>query len=236
MQKFHVTPITPKSEFLKLKGRNVLISYLRNENYKQAVSLCQKIYIDNGAYTFFRKGLKPNWNNFYKWLEGKTYNHFFIPDVIDGSEIENNNLINLNDKLDLQRKGIPVFHLHESNKRLKDLIQRFDYIALGSSGEFWELGTDKWFFRMNELMKILCDDTGKPRVKIHMLRCLNPKIFTLFPFYSGDSSNLARNHHIRGIENILNELEKHNSPEKYQFKDIYLQLSILDYIKNLERV
>ncbi len=74
---------------------------------------------------------------------------------------------------------------------------------------------------MNEAMKIVCDNTGKPKVKIHMLRCLNPKIFTQYPFYSGDSTNLARNHSRDGWHQILSRIEKYNSPKNYKFKKYY---------------
>lgn len=216
MRKFFVTPITPLKVFNKyFINKNVVISFLRAEQYKQAVKNNCNIYFDNGAYTYFRKKIKPDWDKFYKFLENKIYERFFIPDIIDGTEEENNKLIQ-NLPKHLKPKAIPVFHLHESNQRLIDLIQEWDYIALGSSGKYWKIGTLDWFLRMNELMKILCDEKGNPKVKIHMLRCLDEQIFTKFPFYSGDSSNFARNHHSRDHDYLLKCLH-YNSPDKYIF-------------------
>jgi len=231
MLKFHVTPITPKKVFeTYMKNESVLISFLLPQDLKRANGLCNKVYIDNGAYTFYRQNLTPDWNKFYSFLEGKKFDMFFIPDSIGGGELENDLLIDsVPDKwID---KGIPVWHLHESLERLQRLIDRFDYVALGSSGIYWKIGTDKWFFRMNEAMKVLCDSEGYPKVKIHMLRCLNTKIFPLFPFYSADSSNFAQNHHIRGAENILNHLSKFDSTDKYIFKDITYQTTLFDFIE-----
>ena len=74
---------------------------------------------------------------------------------------------------------------------------------------------------MNEVMKKVCDKDGYPKVKIHMLRCLNPDIFLLYPFYSGDSTGLAQNHSRDGWRKIVANIEKYNSPEKYTFRKYY---------------
>ena len=231
MKKFYVTPITPNHVFEEyMAHRNVVISYLRPDNYKLAVEHCQKIIFDNGAYTFFRKGIASNFETFYKFLEDKKFNYFFIPDVINGSETENDLLISQCPK-EFLNKGIPVFHIHESNDRLIELMKRFNYIAFGSSGEFWKIGTDKWLNRIHQLMKIVCDPDGFPKIKIHMLRCLNAKIFTKFPFYSGDSSNFARNHSRDGAGNIIDNIESFNSPEKYDFDNFnhFYQMTLSDF-------
>lgn len=236
MIKVHVTPITPKSIFDKfLKDESVLINYLRPENYKAAVkdNHCKYIYIDNGAYTYFRKGITPNYDNFYHWLENKEYDYFFIPDVIDGNEQDNNNLIELMPNK-FKAKSIPVYHLHEDLSRLDYLMNKdFTYIALGASGKYWNVGSDIWFDRMDEIMKILCNSNGYPKVRIHALRCLNPKVFIYFPFYSADSSNLAQNHSKRGALNMLNRLRCFDAPKKYDFKKE--QLSIYDLLAMQEQ-
>jgi hypothetical protein len=105
------------------------------------------------------------------------------------------------------------------------LCNTFDYIALGSSGEYWKIGTIEWFNRMDEAMKVICNELGYPKVKVHMLRCLNPKIFTKYPFYSADSSNLAQNHHIKGGEIILKNIESFDFAKKYNFQK---QLSLFN--------
>ena len=72
-------------------------------------------------------------------------------------------------------------------------------------------------------MRIICNSDGIPQTKIHMLRCLNPKVFTKYPFYSGDSTNLARNHSRDGWQQILERIEKYNSPSFYKFRKIHHQ-------------
>lgn len=232
MLKVYVTPITPNFVFEKFfKNKAVLISYLTPQNYVKAVEINCKIYFDNGAFTFYmneEKRKKHNFNNdyenFYNFLENKIFEHFFIPDIINGTEKANNILIQQVPSY-LKSKAIPVFHLHESLERLEFIISNWSYIALGSSQEYWKIGNLSWFIRMNEIMKILCDKDGKPKVKIHMLRCLNKDIFTKFPFFSGDSSNFARNHKRDTPEVILNRIEPYNSPVKFS-----PQLSIYDFL------
>lgn len=234
MIKYHGTPLTPISVFEKaLKNRNALISFSRREDFNRAVKLCDSIMIDNGAFSFWTKGKKIDWEDYYRWIDEiyPTIDYFIIPDVIDGSEIENDQLIANYFKryfLKDEKKAIPVWHIHESLERLQRLIDTFDYIAFGSSGEFSELGSTSWIKRMDEAMRIVCNDDGTPKVKIHMLRCLNPKIFTQYPFYSGDSTNLARNHKRDGYKKILQRLEKYNSPLSYRFKTFYKTVSLFE--------
>lgn len=232
MIKYHGTPLTPIRIFKSaLTNRNCLIPFGRNEDFKRAKEMCSKIMIDNSAFSMWTKGIIVDWNEYYKWVE-EIYDdieHFIVPDVIDGTEEENDELINnffskvkkLRYKFDFTLKAIPVWHIAESFERLERLMNNFDYIAFGSSGEYSELGTYEWHKRMNETMKVVCDENGKPKVKIHMLRCLNPKIFTQYPFYSGDSTNLARNHSKRGWQNILKGIEPYFSPSQYKFKTFY---------------
>lgn len=235
MIKYHGTPITPNKIFDEaLLGRNTLIPFPRPENLNRAVDICNKIIVDNGAFTIWKKGGDIDWNKYYEFLQNilEKIEFFFIPDVIDGTEEQNDSLISNFFKCnnELKKKGVPVWHVNESFERLDKLINNFNYISIGSAGEYRDLGTEKWHKRMDEAMRILCSADGYPKVKIHMLRCLNPKIFTKYPFYSGDSTNLARNHSRDGWQSILNRIEKYNSPKKYIFKTYYDTPSLFEEI------
>ena len=221
MIKYHGTPVTPRNIFFKaLTNRNALISFANPQDIKVAFENCNKVILDNGAFSMWTKKKKTDWNKYYDWVkEHSNRDFYFIPDVIDGSEIENDALLKDNPFSD----GVPIWHIAESFERLERLASDYDFIAFGSSGEYSELGTEKWHRKMNEAMRVICNKDGEPQVKIHMLRCLNPKIFTKYAFFSGDSTNLARNHHRDGWENILNRIEKYNSPKIYNFKRIFNQ-------------
>ena len=89
--------------------------------------------------------------------------------------------------------GVPVFHLHESLERLGRLCDNYFRVAIGSSGSFAQVGTTKWWDRMGEILNYMCDAEGRPCVKMHGLRMLDPTLLAHIPFSSADSTHLARN-------------------------------------------
>lgn len=208
---FHGTPVTPNSIFIDhLRFRNVLISYARPDQFKLAKVHAKEIMIDNGAFSIWNKNKrlknpKPTtWDAYYEWIDEiyADITEFILPDVIDGSEAENDALL----KDCSLMNGIPVWHVNESFERLERLASDYPYIAFGSAGEYGTLGTKKWHDKVGKAMRIISDTEGYPQVKVHMLRCLNHKIFGMYPFESGDSTNLARNHARDTPEKILNRL------------------------------
>jgi hypothetical protein len=113
-----------------------------------------------------------------------------IPDIIDGSEDDNADLVK---RWPLRKEwSVPVWHMHESVGYLRFLAQSFARVAIGSSGEFMTIGNPRWWSRMGEAMAAICDD-GRPRVKLHGLRMLDPVVFSHLPLSSADSTNVARN-------------------------------------------
>lgn len=243
MIKYHGTPITPKEVFYQaLKKRNSLVSFACQQDLHKSFEICNKVILDNGAFNTWNKAKKgqiadinwiKHWDNYYQWLEKLINREFyFIPDVIDGTEEENDALLKDNPFSD----GVPIWHINESLDRLERLASNYDYIAFGSAGEYSELGTNKWNYKMDLAMRVICNKDGFPLVKIHMLRCLNPKIFTKYPFYSGDSTNLAQNHSLYntikgnkklkiepsndGWKIVMRWIEKYNSPLYYDMNKI----------------
>lgn len=237
MIKYHGTPITPFDIFNKyMKDRNVLIPFPDKRDFNRATEYASKIIIDNGAFSVWKKGIKIDWNDYYDWIDTviNDIEYFFIPDVIGGTEQENDMLIeSCKERYKNRRstfyKAIPVWHVDESLNRLAELVLNFGYIAFGSSGEYSVLGTKEWHNKVSEAMSVCCDTDGKPKVKIHMLRCLNKNIFKHYPFYSGDSTTFAQNHkkyynkykdtETDGRIYLLNSLHKYNSPLILNQKD-----------------
>ncbi len=58
---------------------------------------------------------------------------------------------------------------------------------------FAQIGTDRWWRRMHEAMRVICDDAGHPRCRLHGLRMLDPRIFSKFPLASAYSTKIGRN-------------------------------------------
>lgn len=80
--------------------------------------------------------------------------------------------------------------MHESLDRLLRLVERFDYIAWGSSGEYATPRSPSWVRRAILGWNAIYQRQG---LRVHMLRGLS-LAGGPFPFYSADSTDLARNH------------------------------------------
>jgi hypothetical protein len=195
---YHGGPITPKDVAAKFyAGRHAMISFAEPRDIELAAAVCQSFAVDNGAFSFWRTGKQTDWKGYYSWVaEWVTHPGFdwaLIPDVIDGDEEQNNALIE-EWPHQLAWHGVPVWHLHESLERLDWLTDDFPIVALGSSGEWPNPGTDKWWQRMNQAMGVACHANGRPKAKLHGLRMLNHRIFSQLPLSSADSTNVARNY------------------------------------------
>lgn len=172
-----------------------MVSFAHPEQVELAYDVCQSVTHDNGAFGAWKAG-EPilDWEPYYLWigiwLRHPGFDWALIPDVIDGAEEDN-------DRLEEEWPhgrfaGVPVWHLHESLDRLVRLAREWPRIAFGSSGDYAQIATDKWWHRMSEAMDVVCED-GRPICKLHGLRMLDPAVFGKFPFSSADSTNVARN-------------------------------------------
>lgn len=179
-----------------------------------------------------------DWQPYYEfareWLSHPGLDWAIIPDVIDGSELDNDMQIakwinwkgwqEFCSRGHLCARSVPVWHLHESLERLQKLARAWDRIAFGSSGEFAEVGTDRWNERMHEAWAAICTE-GRPRCRVHGLRMMNAAVFHRFPFSSVDSTNVAQNgkreavrHRVSDAlarEIIASRIESHNSARLY---------------------
>ncbi len=210
------SPIYPRTLFDKvMPGRNALVSYYRNDQINLCEKVCNSILIDNGAYSYWNKGIiKNNWDNFYKWLETHPKRAgFFIPDNIEGDPRINDFFI----KECPFKDGIPVFHSHDNLDKLEWIISDFKYMAISSS---YEKGIPniELLQKLHNMMKIICDKDGYPKVKVHYLGSFNQNILGRYPFYSCDSSEFNRDHFKVGVNELLYKIESVKSPSKYDFK------------------
>lgn len=192
---YHGTPCGGKTEERArfLKGRHALVSFAHQDDIALVADVCQSFVLDNGAFTAWRSGKRVAWANYYSWVSSwcrhPGFDFALIPDVIDGSEEDNDALVA---EWPGRISGVPVWHLHESIERLVRLSQRFNTVALGSSGEWSTPGSNKWWDRMKLVMTEICEQ-GLPPCRLHGLRMLNPKVFSRLPLSSADSVNASVN-------------------------------------------
>lgn len=195
MVHIHGGPITPHTAALATwKARHAMVSFAHPEQLWLAAEIASSVYLDNGAFSYWRSGEKLVVESYLKWVDAfrrhPTFRWALIPDVIDGSEWDNDMLLT---QWPFGQEGVPVWHLHESLERLARLMHYWPTIALGSSGEFKTPGSNKWWERIHAAMSVVCDSDGVPLVKLHGLRMLAPAIVQRIPFASGDSTTVARN-------------------------------------------
>jgi len=235
---YHGTPITPVSVLLTLAGKHFCVSHARPDDVRRVHSIAQSVMLDNGAFSAWKSNKQTNWEAYYKWTalnlkKVPSCDFAVIPDVIDGTEADNDAL--LRDCPLPHWFGAPVWHLHESLERLEQLANTYVRVCFGSSGEYATVGTQKWWSRMGQAMRVICDDMGRPSCKLHGLRMLDTEIFTKFPFSSADSTNIGRNvgidaHWKHGnylpptkemrAQLMRSRIEAHNAPSVWGFHQV----------------
>ncbi|TWU46440.1 hypothetical protein [Rubripirellula reticaptiva] len=202
MRHYHGTPLggtrDSVARFIATGNRHFLVPFGREEDLPIVAEASTGFCLDNGAFSAWKTG-KPiaDWSPYYAWVEAwcrnPRFDFAFIPDVIDGTEEENDRLIEEFGCSAVGRFGVPVWHLNESLRRLERLVDDWTVIALGSSGEYAKPKTERWNRRMSDAMGVLCDEHGRPKARLHGLRMLDPAIVARYPFHSADSTNVAQN-------------------------------------------
>lgn len=196
---YHGTPLTPRSELLKMAGKNFCVSFAAPGDGDWCLANGQAVMWDSGAFSAFTQGRAVDWASYYAWLETRLgHPHWaVIPDVIDG-DIEQQRAMVAQWPFG-SFLGAPVWHMGLDISYLLDLAQHWPRICFGSSKQYWQVGSELWCRRADEAFNALAKRGPLPWV--HMLRGL-----TLggdrWPFASADSTNVARN-----FKNIGNETD-----------------------------
>lgn len=217
MIKYHGTPIggSNRDAMLFLQGRHALVSFEAPGHLPEVMSCCESFCLDNGAFSVWRRGEgKVNEKEYLRWIQSirdhPAFDFFIIPDVIDGTENENDEAIKRWKKI---KGGVPVYHLGESVARFNRLASEFPLVCLGSTSKWPSVGSDAWWPYIADLMDTICKN-GVPPCKLHGLRMLNPNVFTRLPLHSADSCNAAVNNHICLKKGVYPNLERWQGSER----------------------
>lgn len=200
---YHGGPIWGGDELIKALYMNsgALVSFARPDQIKKITSIPCNLVLDNGAFSAWKsaKGNKTksdwikHWSDYYDFV-GEWFSRidfFIIPDVIEGSEEDNDKLLDTVPSW-LAKKSVPVWHSVESIERLIKLCENYDRVAIGCCGPHGSIRSSLWRQRMEHAFRAIYMDNNF-KTKIHGLRMLDGRALSQFPFSSADSTNVAVN-------------------------------------------
>ncbi len=191
---YHGTPITPREQLNRMAGRHFCVSYASPQDLKTCLQIGQSVMLDNGAFSAFTRGIPLDTDGYYRWLEPiLTHPHWaVVPDAIGGTvEDQHYLLARLPRETFRQRTLVPVWHLNLPFSHLIWLINAYDKVCLGSSGEYWNVGSSKWCGRMDETFNKFVNYYGTVPY-VHGMRMLGQNSGD-WPLASADSTNVAQN-------------------------------------------
>ncbi len=81
---YHGTPLSPRSELIKMAGKHFCVSFADARDGDWCLSNAQSVMWDNGKFTAFTQGKEVDHAKLYAWLEPRLgHPHWaVIPDVI----------------------------------------------------------------------------------------------------------------------------------------------------------
>jgi hypothetical protein len=191
---YHGTPLTGTKESTArfLAGRHALVPFTYQHDLAEVIAYAASFVVDNGAFSAWTKGVEVSWSDYYAWVESlrrlPSFDWAVIPDVIGGSEDENDALLT---DWPAVLPGVPVWHVGESVDRLVRLAA-YGRVAIGAHPSS-SPGSLAWWDSIIPALDAITDGDGVPACKLHGLRMLNPDVFGKIPLSSADSVNVARN-------------------------------------------
>jgi hypothetical protein len=239
---YHGGPLgkAPQShEFFR--GRHSLVSFQHRGELEIMAEVSHSFIFDNGSFSVWKSGKTLDVAGYYKWVDDwrrhPGFDWCLIPDVIEGSEADNDSMIS---DWPFGFDGVPVWHLNESLERLETLAESWPRIAFGSTSGI-EPNSKSFWLRMAEVMDVVCDKKGRPICKLHGLRMLNPEIFKIVPLASADSCTCVMNAFMPGKQfgiylpkresqraNVIaDRIESYNSPPSWDKSDFPIQEKLL---------
>ena len=107
-----------------INGRHAFVSFSRHKRLGALAQVCQSFALDNGAFSAWKTGKEFNFDGVVgfvdKWRRHPAFDFCVIPDKIDGTEKENDLLL---EAWPFKNDSAPVWHYHESIKRLEKLVE-----------------------------------------------------------------------------------------------------------------
>lgn len=215
-----------------LRGRCGLVSFEYQSYLGAALENCNRVVLDNGAFTAWQRGEEVDFEGFVEWVRSlcrhPRIEWALIPDSISGDAERNDELL-ASWPAELRPYGVPIWHPHEPIARFVRLCNDWRTVAIGGSDSYPRPGSSAWWGRIAPAMDEVTDEAGRPLAELHGLRLMDPEIFGELPLSSADSSNAVRNasqiHRFgtyppataaQRANQIANRIEAHLSPATWE--------------------
>lgn len=175
-----------------MAGQHFCVSFARPDSLKTCLRIGQSLMLDNGAFSAKTRGAAFDLHGFYAWIDPLlAHPHWgVVPDVIDGSVKQQREMVKT---WPFPRAlGMPVWHLGLPIDYLLELVDDWGRVALGSSGQYWQVGSPAWAGRMDEAFNAL----ARAHARLpwtHGMRMLGQGT-EQWPLSSADSTNVALHH------------------------------------------
>lgn len=208
-QAIYGLPINPRHLLNELAGASFCISYATRDRLgsqlEDAIRLVGEdgiLLVDNGAFSLHKKGVSARDEAYIEGYEAWALDILarcpqaiaVFPDIIGGT-VEDNWRLVCESQLPFDR-AMPIWHMHEPISYLIHMCDAgFDYVGIGSSGDYWQVGSPKWHARLTEALDAIeaWERQGNDiRPRLHMMRAQSQA--HLYALDSADSTNVAMNH------------------------------------------
>lgn len=179
---------------MRMAGRHFCVSYAKPQDVKTCLQIGQSVMFDNGAFSVHTRGETLDVKGYYDWLSDKLAPPHWavVPDAIKGGLEEQYALLATWPRHALGYDNCAaVFHLHEPLEHLIFLCNAFPKVCLGSSAQYWNVGSPIWLRRMDEIFNLLAKQY-RQMPWINGMRMMG-QTDGGWPLASADSTNVAQN-------------------------------------------
>ncbi len=166
--------------------KNILESFFYIKNKKEMMKEMIKNHdfiLDSGAFSAMTQKKYININQYIDFIKELNPPLYAGLDVIGNAEETKKNIEYMESK---GLSPIPTFHRKSDFRYLYEMIDKYDYIALGGLAGL-KTGRNQIMLWLDEVFKVIKD--RKPDLKVHGFACSGIQVMKLYPWYSVDSSS-----------------------------------------------
>jgi len=140
-------------------------------------------FLDSGAFTVKSKGLELPIQDYIDFIKAYDFELYANLDVIGkaGATMKNQKI--------MEAAGltpIPTYHVGEDLKYLKHYLANYEYISIGG---LVGMSSSDLIKELKKVFDLICDNKGRPKVKVHGFGITGFRLIKKFPWYSLDSNS-----------------------------------------------